>query len=70
MFQKKLRYPALEVAEVEGAPTMRHTLQRFGLHGRHPRRKPLMKLAHKQTRKHLAEDDLAKSTNYWNHVVW
>ncbi len=43
---------ALEVAEVEGqlvsAQTIRHTLQQVGLHGRHPRRKPLLKLAHKK----------------------
>ncbi len=44
---------ALEVAEVEGqlvsAQTIRHTLQQVGLHGCHPRRKPLMKLAHKKS---------------------
>ncbi len=43
---------ALEVAEAEGqlvsAPTICHTLQQVGLHGRHPRRKPLLKLAHKK----------------------
>ncbi len=43
---------ALEVAEVEGqlvsAQTIRHILQQVGLHGRHPRRKPLLKLAHKK----------------------
>ncbi len=43
---------ALEVAEVEGqlvsAQTIRHTLQQVGLHGRHPRRKPLLKPAHKK----------------------
>ncbi len=42
---------ALEVAEVEGqlvsAQTICHTLQQVGLHGRHPRRKPLLKLAYK-----------------------
>ncbi len=42
----------LEVAEVEGqlvsAQTIRHTLQQVGLHGRRPRRKPLLKLAHKK----------------------
>ncbi len=42
---------ALEVAEVKsqlvGAQTIRHTLQQLGLHGRHPRRKPLLKLAYK-----------------------
>ncbi len=65
---------ALEVAEVEGqlvsSQTTRHTLQQVGLHGRHPRRKPLLKLAHKKACKQLAEDNLSKSMNYWNHVQW
>ncbi len=65
---------ALEVAEVEGqlvsAQTIRHTLQQVGLHGRLPRRKPLLKLAHKKACKQFAEDNLAKSMNYWNHVLW
>ncbi len=65
---------ALEVAEVEGqlvsAQTIRHTLQQVGLHGRRPRRKPLLKLAHKKVCKQFSEDNLAKSMNYWNHVLW
>ncbi len=65
---------ALEVAEVEGqlvsSQTTRHILQQVGLHGRHPGRKPLLKLAHKKARKQLAEDNLSKSMNYWNHVLW
>ncbi len=65
---------ALEVAEVEGqlvsAQTIRHTLQQVGLHGRRPRRKPLLKLAHKKACKQFAEDNLAKSMNYWTHVLW
>ncbi len=65
---------ALEVAEVEGqlvsAQTIRRTLQQVGLHGRHPRRKPLLKLAHKKACKQFAEDNLTKSMNYWNHVLW
>ncbi len=65
---------ALEVAEVEGqlvsAQIIRHTLQQVGLHGRRPRRKPLLKLAHKKACKLFAEDNLAKSMNYWNHVLW
>ncbi len=65
---------ALEVAEVEGqlvsAQTIRHTLQQVSLHGRRSRRKPLLKLANKKACKQFAEDYLAKSMNYWNHVLW
>ncbi len=65
---------ALEVAEAEGQPfstqTIRCTLQQVSLHGRHPRRKPLLKLAHKKACKQFAEDNLAKSMNYYNHVLW
>ncbi len=65
---------SLEVAEVEGqlvsAQTIRHTLQQGGLHSCHPRKKPLLKLAHKKTCKLFAEDNLAKSMNYWSHVLW
>ena len=65
---------ALEVAEAEGqlvsAQTIRRTLQQVGLHVRRPRRKPLLKLAHKKARKQFAESNLSKSMNYWNHVLW
>ncbi len=64
---------ALEVAEVEGqlvSAYIHHTLQQVVLHGCHPRKKPLLKLAHKKACKQFAEDNLAKSMNYWNHVLW
>ncbi len=65
---------ALEVAEVKGqlvsAQTIRRTLQQVSLHGHRPRRKSLLKLAHKKARKQFAEDNLSKSMNYWNHVLW
>ncbi len=64
---------ALEVAEVEGrlvSAYIHHTLQQVVFHGRHPRKKPLLKLAHKKACKQFAEDNLAKSMNYWNHVLW
>ncbi len=59
---------ALEVAEVErqlvSAQTIRHALQQVGLHGCRPRRKPILKFAHKKLCKQFAEDSLAKSMNY------
>ncbi len=65
---------ALEVAEEEGqlvgAQTISHILKQVGLHGRHPRRKPLLTLAHKKACKQFSEDNLAKIMNYWNHVLW
>ncbi len=65
---------ALEVAEVDGqlvsAQTIHNTLQQVSLHDRRPRRKPFLKLAHKKACKQFAEDNLAKSMTYWNHVLW
>ncbi len=56
---------ALEVAEAEGqlvsAQTIHQTLQQVCLHGRHPRRKPLLKLAHRKACKQFAEDNLARA---------
>ncbi len=50
---------ALEVSEAEGqlvsAQTIPHTLQQLGLHGRHSRRKSLLKLAHKKACKQFAK---------------
>ncbi len=40
------------------------------LHGRRPRRKPLLKLAYKKACKQFVEDNLAKIINYWNTVLW
>ncbi len=65
---------ALEVAEVKGqlvsAQTICHTLQQVSLHGRRLKGKPLLKLAYKKACKEFAEDNLAKSMNDWNHVLW
>ncbi len=65
---------ALEVAEMKGqrvsAQTIHHTLQQVSLHGRHPRRKPLLKLAYKKACKQFVEDNLTKRINNWNHVLW
>ncbi len=64
-------------AEVEGvgvqpvsAQTMRRTLHQIGLHGCHPRRKPLLKMMHKKARTQFTEDKQTKDMDYWNHVLW
>ncbi|KAL0169283.1 hypothetical protein M9458_033879, partial [Cirrhinus mrigala] len=40
------------------------------LHTETSRRKSLLKLAYKKARKQFAEDNLSKSINYWNCVLW
>ncbi len=64
-------------AEVEGvggqpviAQTIRRTLHQIGLHGCHPRRKPLLKMMHKKARKQFSEYKQTKDMDYWNHVRW
>ncbi len=63
-------YTVIQVYSYNPTQTIRHTLQQVGLYVRRPRRKPLLKLAHKKACKQFAEDNLAKSMNYWNHVLW
>ena len=64
----------VEIGEVGGQPvssqTIRHTLHQIGVHGCHPRRKPLLKTIHKKARKNFVEDMLTKHRDYWNHVLW
>ena len=52
------------------AQTIRRTLHQIGLHGCHPRRKPLLKMMHKKACKQFAEVKQTKDMNYWNHVLW
>ena len=63
-----------EIEEVGGQPvsaqTIRHTLHQIGVHGSHPRRKPLLKTMHKETCYQFAEHMSTKHMNYWNHVLW
>ncbi len=56
--------------QLVSAQTIRHTLQQNGLHDRRPKMKPLLKLAYKKACNQFAEDNLAKSMNHWNHVLW
>ena len=65
---------AAEIEEVGGqsvsAQTICCTLHQIGVHGCHPRRKPLLKTIHKKASKQFAEDMSTKHMDYWNHVLW
>ena len=50
--------------------TICRTLHQIGVHGCHPRRKPLLKMIHKKASKQFAEDMSTKHMDYWNHVLW
>ncbi len=52
------------------AQTIRLTLHQIGLHGCHPRRKPLLNMMHKKACKQFAEDKQTEDMGYWNHVLW
>ena len=65
---------ATEIEEVGDQPIsaqiIRRTLHQIGVHGCHPRRKPLLKTIHKKASKQFAEDMSTKHMDYSNHVLW
>ena len=65
---------AAEIEEVGdqlvSAQTICNTLHQTGVHGCHPRRKPLLKAIYKKASKQFAEDMSTKYMDYWNHVLW
>ena len=63
---------AADIEEVGGVSllVLRRTLHQIGVHGCHPRRKPLLKTIHKKARKQFAEDMSTKHIDYWNYVLW
>ncbi len=50
--------------------TIRCTLQRNGMHGCRPRKKPLLKLRHKKTRLEFARTHADKDEDYWDSILW
>ena len=65
---------AAEIEEVGAQPvsaqTIRRTLRQIGVHGCHPRRKPLLKTIYKKASKQFAEDISTKHMDYWNYALW
>uniref|UniRef100_A0A8C4RHS4 Transposase n=1 Tax=Erpetoichthys calabaricus TaxID=27687 RepID=A0A8C4RHS4_ERPCA len=49
--------------------TIRRTLQRNGMHGYRPRRKPLLKSMHKKPRLEFAKAHAEKDEDYWDSIL-
>ncbi len=50
--------------------TIRHTLQRNGMHGCCPRKKPLLKPRNKKPRLEFARAHADKDKDYWDSILW
>lgn len=77
MVEKEPRITAKEIqAELQGEGTsvsdrtIRRFLSESGLHGRRPRRTPLLKEKHKKARLEFAKMHIDKPQSFWENVLW
>ncbi len=63
-----------EVESQTGVPishdTIQRTLQRNGMHGCRPQKKPLLKPRHKKARLEFARAHADKDEDYWDSILW
>lgn len=52
------------------AQTVRRTLHKHNMHGRRPRRKPLLQARHKTARLSFAKDHVMKAVSFWDKILW
>ncbi len=50
--------------------TIRRTLQRNGMHGCRPRKKPLLKPRHKKSPPRVCQGHADKDEDYWDSILW
>ncbi len=50
--------------------TIQRTLQRNGMHGCHPQKKPLLKSRHKKSPIEFARAHADKDEDYWDSILW
>ncbi len=59
-----------QTGETISRDTIRRTLQRNGMHGCRPRKKPLLKPRHKKARLEFARAHADKDEDYWDSILW
>ena len=67
---KALKKASLDVGVEVSSSTIRNCLHENGLHGRRPRKTPLLKKRHREMRINYAKENLLKTNAFWDSVLW